>query len=143
MRSTVLLLLLLVGCHASTAALPPNEIRAVLQAQQQAWNRGDIDGYMNGYGRATSTTFVSGDTVTRGWEVVRDRYKKRYPTPEKMGKLTFSDIDVKLLTADAALATGRWQLHMSGENPRGRFTLILRYFPEGWRIVHDHTSAAN
>jgi hypothetical protein len=67
------------------------EIRAVIQAQQGAWNRGDIDGFMNGYARARSTVFVSEDTVTRGWQTVRDRYKKRYSDREKMGTLTFSD----------------------------------------------------
>lgn len=118
------------------------EIRAVIQAQQEAWNRGDIDGFMNGYARARSTTFVSEDTVTRGWQTVRDRYKKKYSDREKMGALTFSDLEIAPLGNDAAVALGRWKLKRAKDEPHGRFTLIFRRLPEGWRIVHDHTSAA-
>jgi ketosteroid isomerase-like protein len=118
------------------------EIRAVMQTQQEAWNRGNIDGFMNGYARAKTTTFVSGDTVTRGWQTVRDRYKKKYSDREKMGALTFSDLEITPLSYDAALALGRWKLKRAQDEPHGRFTLIFRRTPEGWRIVHDHTSAA-
>jgi ketosteroid isomerase-like protein len=118
------------------------EIRAVLRSQQEAWNRGDIDGFMNGYARAGSTTFVSEDTVTRGWQTVRDRYRKRYSDREKMGTLTFSDLEITPLGRDAAIALGRWKLKRSKDEPHGRFTLIFRQRTEGWRIVHDHTSTA-
>jgi len=126
-------------------AAPPDaitEIRAVILAQQGAWNRGDIDGFMNGYARARSTVFVSEDTVTRGWQTVRDRYKKRYSDREKMGTLTFSDLEITPLGGDAAIALGRWKLKRAKDEPHGRFTLIFRRSAEGWRIVHDHTSAA-
>jgi ketosteroid isomerase-like protein len=118
------------------------EINRVLKAQAQAWNRGDIDGYMAGYARAATTQFVSGDTVTRGWETVRDRYKAKYDTREKMGVLSFADIKVTELGADSAMAVGRWRLKRKNDEPHGRFTLLLRKLPEGWRIVHDHTSSA-
>ncbi len=118
------------------------EIRAVIQAQQQAWNRGDIDGFMAGYARADSTTFVSGDTVTRGWQTVRDRYKKKYSDRERMGALTFSDLEIMSLSNDVAVALGRWKLIRTKDKPLGRFTLLFRRGPEGWRIIHDHTSAA-
>lgn len=118
------------------------EIRAVLQAQQEAWNRGNIDGFMNGYARARTTTFVSGDTVTRGWQTVRDRYNKRYSDREKMGTLTFSDLEITPLHQDAAIVSGRWKLKRAKDEPHGRFTLIFRRTPKGWRIGHDHTSAA-
>lgn len=114
----------------------------MLEAQQQAWNRGDIDGFMTGYARAGSTTFVSEDTVTRGWETVRQRYRKKYSDRAKMGHLSFSDVAVTLLSNDVALAVGRWHLQRAHDQPRGRFTLVFRRLPEGWRIVHDHTSAA-
>ena len=117
-------------------------IRAVLDAQVAAWNRGDIEGFMNGYWRSPETVFISGDTVTHGWQTVLDRYKKGYSTREKMGTLTFSDLDIKLISKDAAVATGRWQLQRAGDTPHGRFTLIFRKVAEGWRIVHDHTSSA-
>jgi ketosteroid isomerase-like protein len=120
----------------------PAQIRSVLQAQQDAWNRGDIDGFMNGYARSASTVFISEDTVRRGWQTVRDRYRKKYSSRAKMGTLRFSDLEITLLSSDWAIAHGRWKLKRSKDEPHGRFTLILRLLPEGWRIVHDHTSAA-
>lgn len=119
------------------------QIRSVLQAQQGAWNRGDIDGFMNGYARSPSTVFVSEDTIRRGWQTVCDRYKKKYPSRAKMGTLKFSDLEITPLSSDWAVATGRWKLKRANDQPHGRFTLILKHLPEGWRIVHDHTSAAS
>ena len=118
------------------------QIRSVLRAQQDAWNRGDIDAFMNGYARSRSTIFVSEDTVRRGWETVRARYRKKYSDRAKMGLLTFSDLEITTLGSDAAVALGRWKLKRAQDQPHGRFTLIFRRLPEGWRIVHDHTSAA-
>ena len=119
-----------------------SEILAVLHAQQQAWNRGDIDSFMNGYARAETTVFVSGDEVMRGWQTVRDRYLKKYSDRAKMGTLTFLGLEIELLGPDSAVVLGRWELKRASDNPHGRFTLILRKTPDGWRIVHDHTSAA-
>ncbi|PYJ21020.1 MAG: DUF4440 domain-containing protein [Verrucomicrobia bacterium] len=118
------------------------QIRSVLRAQQDAWNRGDIDGFMNGYARSTSTVFISEDTVRRGWQTVRDRYRKKYSSRAKMGTLTFSDLEITLLSSDSAVALGRWRLKRANDQPHGRFTLVFKHLPEGWRIVHDHTSAA-
>jgi uncharacterized protein (TIGR02246 family) len=118
-------------------------IRAVLDAQVAAWNRGDIEGFMDGYWRSGETVFVSGDTVTHGWAVVLERYKKGYDTRDKMGTLMFSDLEIKLISKDAAVALGRWQLTRAGDTPHGRFTLIFRRTGQGWRIVHDHTSSAS
>ena len=119
-----------------------SQIRSVLQAQQNAWNRGDIDEFMNGYARSVSTIFISEDTVRRGWQTVRDRYREKYSNRAKMGTLTFSDLEIMLLSSDSAVASGRWKLQRANDKPHGRFTLILKRLPEGWRIVHDHTSAA-
>ena len=118
------------------------QIRSVLRAQQDAWNRGDIDGFMNGYGRSASTVFVSEDTIRRGWETVRERYRKKYSDRAKMGTLAFSDLEIMLLSPDAGVVLGRWSLKRANDQPHGRFTLIFKRLPEGWRIVHDHTSAA-
>ena len=118
------------------------DIRAVMIAQEVAWNRGDVDGFMNGYARSRTTVFVSGDTITRGWQTVRDRYKKKYATAEQMGRLTFSDLEITTLGPNAAIVLGRWRLRRKSDQPHGRFTLLFRRTPEGWRIVHDHTSAA-
>jgi ketosteroid isomerase-like protein len=118
-------------------------VRAVVEAQQAAWNRGDIEGFMQGYAREETTTFVSGDTVTRGWGTVLERYRTRYQTRERMGRLSFTDLELKPLSPFYIIGIGRWQLTLeSGETPHGRFTLLFRRTAAGWRIVHDHTSSA-
>jgi uncharacterized protein (TIGR02246 family) len=118
------------------------EIEAVLTAQQDAWNRGDIDEFMNGYAQSASTVFISEDEVRRGWETVRDRYRAKYSDRAKMGTLSFSEIEVTMVSPDTAIVLGRWRLKRANDEPHGRFTLIFKRLPEGWRIVHDHTSAA-
>jgi uncharacterized protein (TIGR02246 family) len=118
-------------------------IRAVLDAQVAAWNRGDIEGFMDGYARSPDIVFISGDSLTHGWQTVLDRYKKGYDTREKMGTLAFSELDVKVVSKDAAVVNGRWQLTRAGDTPKGRFTLIFRRTGQNWRIVHDHTSSAS
>ncbi len=117
-------------------------IRAVLDRQRDAWNRGDIEAYMDGYARSPDTVFVSGDRVTRGWQTVFERYKKTYDSREKMGVLTFSDVEITVLGKDGALVLGRWHLKRARDEPHGRFTLLFRKTKQGWKIVHDHTSSA-
>ena len=119
-----------------------SQIQSVLSGQQDAWNRGDIEAFMNGYARSASTVFVSGDEVTRGWETVRDRYRVKYSDRAKMGTLSFSALEVTMLSPDAAVVLGTWRLKRDNDEPHGRFTLIFKRLPEGWRIVHDHTSVA-
>jgi uncharacterized protein (TIGR02246 family) len=118
-------------------------IRAVIDAQREAWNRGDIEGYMDGYVRSADTVFVSGDNVTHGWQTVLDHYKKSYDSREKMGVLTFSDLEITALAKDAAVVVGRWHLQRAKDEPHGRFTLIFRKTRRGWKIIHDHTSSAS
>jgi len=147
MRGIWLGVLCFTAIVASVLALEPtgeaiSEIQKVLRAQREAWNRGDIDAFMNGYWRSDKTVFVSGDDVTRGWQKVLDRYKAKYSDRAKMGTLTFSEIEITALNDDAAVALGSWKLKRAADEPHGRFTLIFRKFPEGWKIVHDHTSAA-
>jgi len=114
-------------------------IRAVLDVQAAAWNRGDIDGYMAGYAQSDETMFVGTD-VTRGWTKVRDRYKAKYDTRAKMGTLDFSDIDLRPLGDDDVVVSGAWKLTRDADTPHGRFTLLFHRRPEGWRIVYDHSS---
>lgn len=118
------------------------EIENVIAAQQAAWNRGDIDGFMNGYWKSNETVFVSADDVTRGWQNVLDRYKAKYSDRAKMGTLTFSEIEIRSLSNESAVALGSWKLKRANDEPHGRFTLVFRKFPDGWKIIHDHTSAA-
>ena len=144
MNATLRLLIVSLGALTAFApiatAAAPDPIRAVLDAQAAAWNRGDIDGFMEGYARSPKTTFVSGDEVTRGWQTVRDRYAKKYDSREKMGTLTFSGLTITPLCDDAAIVLGSWSLQRKDDRPHGKFTLLFRRLPEGWRIVLDHTS---
>src|SRR3954465_8238911 len=94
--------------NVAAATDPAAEIRAVMTAQVAAWNRGDIDGFMNGYAQSAQTEFVSGDKITRGWQTVRDNYRKKYDSREKMGTLKFSDTKITSLGSDAAIVIGRW-----------------------------------
>ena len=116
------------------------EITKVMTDQAEAWNRGDIDGFMRGYWNSDKLLFVSGANVTRGWQPTLERYKKSYDTRAKMGTLTFSDLEVTVLSPDAAVVLGSWSLARDGDNPHGKFTLTFRRFKEGWRIIIDHTS---
>ena len=118
-------------------------VRAVLDAQRDAWNRGDIAGYMDGYSNSADITFLSGDSLTRGWQTVHDRYQKNYSSREKMGTLTFSDLETTILSSNMVMVIGRWHLQRSNDQPHGRFTLIFGNTKQGWRILHDHTSSAS
>ena len=135
--------------HAATKESPMendkinNAIRAVLDEQVLAWNKGDIDGFMNGYAKSDDTTFVSGDTITHGWQTVLDRYKSKYDSREKMGTLAFSELELKTMSKDLSVVNGRWRLTRANDTPHGRFTLVFRRTKVGWRIIHDHTSSAD
>ncbi len=135
----VALLLFAATVGAQVSANDLAAIRAVLDAQAAAWNRGDIDAYMAGYANSDDTMFVGTD-VTRGWTKVRDRYKARYDSRAKMGTLFFSDVDLRPLGSDDVVVTGAWKLTRDADTPHGRFTLIFHRRTEGWRIVYDHSS---
>ncbi|HLX12199.1 MAG TPA: DUF4440 domain-containing protein [Bacteroidota bacterium] len=118
------------------------KIRAVLDAQVAAWNNGDIPGYMRGYWNSDSLIFTSGGAIRRGWQATLEKYKSSYDTKEKMGELSFSDLEVHVLSSTSAWCLGHWDLKRANDNPHGVFTLILRKFIDGWKIVHDHTSSS-
>ena len=113
-----------------------------MDAQQAAWNRGDIETFMEGYNRADTTTFVSGDQLIRGWQTVMDRYKKQYASREQMGMLEFSELTVQSIGPGLALADGRWELTRAKDKPHGRFTLLFQRIENKWRIIHDTTTSA-
>ena len=141
-RSLILIALLLPTIAAAAERVSANDlaaIRAVLDQQAAAWNRGDIDAYMAGYAQSDDTMFVGTD-VTRGWTKVRDRYKAKYDSPAKMGTLVFSDLDLRPVGKDDVIVTGAWKLTREADTPHGRFTLIFHRRSEGWRIVYDHSS---
>jgi len=131
-------LALLTTAHA---AEPKDEIRSVLETQAAAWNDGDIPAFMEGYAKSDALRFAGGNAVKRGYQGTLQRYLETYDTPEKMGALSFVDVEVDLLAEDVAMVFGRFLL----ERPKvgdatGLFTLIFRKTDAGWRIIHDHTS---
>ena len=116
-------------------------ISAVLAGQIAAWNRGDLPGYMEGYARIPGLVFTSGGNVRHGWQDAIDHYQARYAVdPKAMGVLDFQIESIDPVGADGAVVLGRWELTASAHPGRGVFTLVLERRPEGWRIIHDHTS---
>jgi ketosteroid isomerase-like protein len=122
---------------------PVGAVRAVLDRQVADWNKGDLDGFLGGYWNSPKVVFQSGGQRSDGWEAMRDRYRRRYQAEGRaMGRLEFSGLDIEPLGPESVLARGRWRLTMpDGTKPGGLFTVIFRKLPEGWKIVHDHTSA--
>jgi ketosteroid isomerase-like protein len=132
----------LIFLSLTLAAQTPTGLRKLLDDQTAAWNRGDLEAFMQGYWGSPDVTFFSGDTIVKGWEPTLQRYRDRYQSAGKeMGKLSFSDEKVEMLSRDAAMVTARWHLEMSdGKKLEGLTTLLCKRLPEGWRIVHDHSS---
>ena len=134
---------------AQSAAGKPSqaeaEIRSVIDRQVTAWNRHDLEGFMAGYWNSSELTFFSGATETKGWEPTLERYRKTYQSNgAAMGTLEFSELVIEQLGSNSAFVRGHWHLAMpDGKQPHGLFTLILRKFPGGWRIIHDHSSGVN
>jgi len=116
-------------------------IQAVLSAQQGAWNRGDVDAFLVGYWHSPELTFSGSNGVSRGWDRVMARYKKNYPNRAAMGQLDFSELEFRFLGPDAALVLGKWHLKRESGDIGGVFSLVWQRFADGWKIVHDHTSA--
>jgi ketosteroid isomerase-like protein len=154
-RKNIVLICTIVMIAASAAAQSsPSDINddakvslavtEVLGSQVKAWNNHDLDAFMAEYWKSADLTFFSGANERHGWQETMDRYKARYQSPgHEMGRLEFSNLRVEALGPDAAFVRGEWHLTMSdGKTPHGLFTLVFRKFPEGWKIVHDHTSAA-
>jgi uncharacterized protein (TIGR02246 family) len=144
-RTVAACVLLVLLPTLAVAAEPDTEartaIRKLLDDQAAAWNKGDLEGFMKGYWKSDKLTFFSGNTRTAGWDATLERYRKKYQGKGKeMGKLTFSEVEIELLGPDAAVVRGRFTLVTAAGKPTGLFTLLLRKLPEGWRIVHDHTS---
>jgi ketosteroid isomerase-like protein len=124
------------------AAEEVSSVRAVLEKQVAAWNKGDLDGYMQGYWKSDSLLFSSGGNSQRGWKATYEKYKKSYDPKAKMGTLKFSNLEFNMLSKKAAWVFGMWELKRENDNPKGVFTLVMRKFENGWKVVHDHTSTS-
>ncbi len=142
MKKILILIVVFFLVHAigiSEAADSKAEILDILTKQKTAWNQGDIEGFMEYYWRSEDFTFQSGNNRISGWNALLARYKKNY-SGENMGTLDFTDIVVKALSEKSLLVIGRWQVKRKEETLGGLFTLVIQHKPEGWRIIHDHTS---
>jgi beta-aspartyl-peptidase (threonine type) len=137
----VIINIILISACARKQVGTIEKIKLVLNNQVEAWNKGELEGYMNGYWNSPELVFFSDGDKTMGWEPVYKRYKSRYQDEGKeMGKLEFSEVEVEMLSSNSAFVKGRWKLKISAKDFDGLFTLIFKKFPEGWKIIHDHTS---
>jgi len=143
--SSTALLLLISACASSPsrAGDPAAEVRAVWNAQVAAWNRGDLDSFMTGYWNSPDVVFFSNKAETRGWQQTLERYRATYKAEgRQMGMLDFPKLEFKVLGPEAVLARGQWRLMMpDGKESTGMTSVTFQKLPEGWRIVHDHSSS--
>ncbi|MDH3494491.1 MAG: nuclear transport factor 2 family protein [Acidobacteriota bacterium] len=145
MKTVLLMSLVLLAANVSAQSTKKvrdieSAIMTVLNKQVDAWNEGDIEGFMDGYWKSDDMRFVSGNSVSKGWQAAFDRYRKAYDSREKMGVLSFSEIEFTVLSKRSAYVKGRFTLERKEDKPTGLFTLVFRRFDGEWKIVHDHTS---
>jgi ketosteroid isomerase-like protein len=143
--SFFILAMLLSACRATgplDEAAIKKEVYSEFKASEKAWNEGSIERFMNSYLHSDTLRFAGNDSANYGWETVFERYRTRYPDRAAMGVLTFSDVDITVISEDAALLFGRWRLERAEDEPSGVYTLLFRKTKDGWRIVHDHSSSA-
>jgi ketosteroid isomerase-like protein len=142
MKKQFLSFLFLVTLTACTNAQSKDEtaIRQLLEEQDAAWNRGDIESFMQGYWENDSLMFIGKNGITLGWQQTLDNYKKRYPDTAAMGKLNFEYIEIKRLSVNYFFVVGKWHLTRTIGNLDGAFTLLLRKIKGRWLIVKDHSS---
>ncbi len=139
------LMLTLSSANAQSPKDDEAAIRSAITAQVGAWNKADIDGFMTPYENSDETTFI-GTNLRKGYKPIRQRYMDAYPSSTEMGRLSFSDLEVKLIPnscgpADVALVTGRYHLVLaSSAEKSGIFSLVWHKGPKGWKIILDHTS---
>jgi hypothetical protein len=143
MRLTALLFLMMVSSLASSAQTKDIEsVKSILLAQQSDWNHADIDAFMEAYWKSEELQFVGSSGVLYGWDATMARYKRNYPTPEKMGRLTFDILQAHQLSKKVIFLTGKYTLERKNDRPTGYFTLTWRKIKGRWLIVADHTSAS-
>lgn len=150
MKKSMIVMILAAFCAAAFAVRTAGSnrvddkaaITSVLASQQSAWNEGKVDAFLEGYWHSDELTFSGSSGVARGFNAVRERYLKSYPDRQAMGKLDFSELEIRMLdqSASAALVLGHWHLSREKGDVGGVFSLVFQRFPEGWRIIHDHTS---
>ena len=140
-KSRAVLIAILSSCGGCASVADRSEIRTVLDAQTKAWNDADIEGFMEHYWKSEELTFSTPDDEIKGWQATLDRYRRRYPTPDAMGKLRFEDLVIERIEEGGATVSGRYHLTRQAGPASGRFTLQMRRIEGRWVIVRDHTVA--
>ena len=143
MRAALLVLAVAAaGCSSSFSKADDSSVRKLLTAQQEAWNRGDLKAFMDGYDHSPDLVFTSSAAVRQGWDETYAKYQARYgEDPGSMGLLMFDVISIQPVGGDGVVVLGRWNLTSTAQAGRGIFSVVLRRTSHGWRIIHDHTSA--
>jgi ketosteroid isomerase-like protein len=140
---SISILLVVLWSACSVKRLQQNDITAILQVlkkQELTWNNGDIDLFMEGYWKSDSLVFIGKSGAKYGWETTLNNYKKSYPTPEIMGKLSFEIQKLEMISADMAFIIGKYTLVRKQDQPSGYFTLLWKKIGGQWYIISDHTS---
>ncbi|MDW7691023.1 nuclear transport factor 2 family protein [Flammeovirgaceae bacterium SG7u.111] len=116
------------------------KVRAILERQNEDWNRGDVDAFMKGYWESEQLQFIGKTGVTYGFQATLARYKKRYPDPEAMGQLTFDVISADKIAEEVIMVIGKWHLDRKAGELEGHFSLIWKNINGEWVIIADHSS---
>lgn len=143
MKKTTLIFIFILNATlsiAQTKNTDMEEIKEVMLAQQEAWNKADLDAFMTGYWKSDSLKFIGKNGIKCGWQTTLDNYKKSYPNADAMGKLTFTILNIELQNSDAAFVIGKWELKRTKDDVGGYFTLLWKKIDGKWLIVVDHTS---
>jgi len=138
--TTLLLCLSVYASHLSAQNAELASIRQIMARQETAWNTGDLAGFMAGYWQSDSLAFIGSRGLTHGWQATLDNYKKSYPDPETMGRLTFTLLSVEQLAPSSAYVIGKWELTRTKGDLSGHFTLLWKKIDGMWVIVADHSS---
>jgi len=142
--ATATLLCLPAQSQRTLTTIPQQQLDVikVLLAQEEAWNRGDLEAFAQAYKDAPDTLFIT-TSVNRGFAGMVEAYKRNYPTKAAMGELAFSELEVRPLDERFAVLIGRYHLERGkkdGGNTEGLFSLVLEKTEKGWKIVVDHTT---
>ena len=141
--SILSLFLFISACVSVQSAKQENvlEIMQIFQNQQEAWNNGDLEGFMNGYWQSDSLKFIGKNGITYGYQSTLERYRKSYPNREIMGKLNFDLLSIQKLDKKHIFVIGKWHLiREEKENLEGHFTLLWKKINGRWVIIVDHSS---
>jgi uncharacterized protein (TIGR02246 family) len=140
MKALLFSFVLLQTLTSSAQSADETAIRSLLRTQTEAWNRGDLEGFMQTYWESDSLMFIGKSGITWGWQKTLENYKRSYPDKAAMGTLSFDIIQVKALSGEYYSVTGKWMLQRTADAPSGYYTLLLRRINGAWKIVSDHSS---